>query len=150
MITHYIPHICYKCLCRVCGQLGCPHRPRHDKRCWACWRSHDFKPILDCNNFYFRQIKRFRYTRTHKKPEIRYIEKFSDGDIAQLLGEILRLLNSPIAPADDINCIKSNCLCLDCPAVSICKDRCNLCREWKGESPVKLCALRVKFMKGGC
>lgn len=152
MITHYIPHICYKCLCRVCGQLGCPHRPRQEKRCWSCWRSHDFKPILDCSNFYFRQVKKFRYKRiVHKKAQVRYIEKFSDGDIAQLLCEILRLLHSPVVPSEDINCIKSGCLCLDCPASSICKHRCELCRNWKGENPVRLCGVRTEFIqKGGC
>jgi len=81
----------------------------------------------------------------------RYIEKFSDGDIAQLLGEILRLLNSPIAPTEDINCIKSECLCLDCPAASICESRCKRCVDWRGQYPVKMCAVRVQFgkLKGG-
>lgn len=147
MITHFIPHICYKCLCRVCGQRGCPHRSRQEKRCWSCWRSHEYAPILDCNNFYFKQLHKYKVRRVHKAPKIRYIEKFSDGDIAQLLGEILRLLNSPMVPADDVNCIKSDCLCLSCPASQICKDRCTRCVNWRGESPVKLCAIRIQFEK---
>lgn len=102
MITYFIPHICYKCLCRVCGQRGCPHRFRQEKRCVSCWRSHEYRPILDCTNFYFRHFHKYKVRRVHKAPKIRYIEKFSDGDVAQLLGEILRLLNSPIAPTEDI------------------------------------------------
>ncbi len=147
MITHFIPHICYKCLCRVCGQRGCPHRARQEKRCWSCWRSHEYAPILDCNNFYFKQFHKYKVRRVHKAPKVRYIEKFSDGDIAQLLGEILRLLNSPMVLTDDVNCIKSDCLCLSCPASQICKDRCTRCVNWRGESPVKLCAIRIQFEK---
>lgn len=108
MITYFIPHICYKCLCRVCGQRGCPHRFRQEKRCVSCWRSHEYRPILDCTNFYFRHFHKYKVRRVHKAPKIRYIEKFSDGDIAQLLGEILRLLNSPIAPTEDINSLSLN------------------------------------------
>lgn len=151
MITYFIPHICYKCLCRVCGQRGCPHRFRQEKRCVSCWRSHEYRPILDCTNFYFMHFHKYKVRRVHKAPKIRYIEKFSDGDVAQLLGEILRLLNSPIAPTEDINCIKSECLCLDCPAASICESRCKRCVDWRGQYPVKMCAVRVQFgkLKGG-
>lgn len=146
MISHEINHSCYKCLCRVCGRAGCPHRPRSERRCQSCWRSHTFKPILDCDNFYFKHFHKYRIKRVHKAPEVRYIEKFSDGEIAQLLGEILRLLNSPLVPSEDINCIKSSCLCLNCP-VSFCNVRCNSCIKWRGESPVKLCAVRRIFEK---
>ena len=142
MITHFIPHICYKCLCRVCGQRGCPHRARQEKRCWSCWRSHEYAPILDCNNFYFKQFHKYKVRRVHKAPKVRYIEKFSDGDIAQLLGEILRLLNSPMVPTDDVNCIKSDCLCLSCPASQICKDRCKRCVNLRLSLPIMLYIVR--------
>lgn len=148
MLTHEINRECYKCLCRVCGQLGCPHRPRSERRCLSCWRCHVFSPILDCSNFYFRQVKKFRYLGiVHKKPKIQYIDRFSDGDIARLLTEILRLLHSPVVPTDDLNCVKSRCLCFDCPLGSSCKHRCSCCKSWKGESPVKLCAVRLQFSK---
>ena len=149
MLTHEIYSECYKCLCRICGQAGCPHRPRSERRCLSCWRSHDFSPILDCDNFYFKQLHKYKIKRVHKVPEVRYVEKFSDGEIAQLLGEILRLLKSPLVPSDDINCIKSGCLCLNCPASQLCNHRCVMCGDWRGHYPVKLCAVRLKHEKGG-
>lgn len=146
MITHEIPSICYHCLCRVCGQAGCPHRGYRRKRCNECWFSHDFKPILDCDNFYFKFFKRYKIRRIYSRPAVIYVDKTNSDDIRVMLTEILELLRSgsPSSPLTDINCIRQKCLCLKCGYYSTCKIRCELCVKYKGEHPVKLCGVKLQ------
>ena len=147
MITYSIEPICYKCICRVCGQLGCPHRRGEYKRCFLCMIRHDYSPILDCKNFYRREYPRFRVRRIYKKPSVRYVDKTNADDIRVMLTEILSLLGSGSAPEADVNCIRHSCLCLSCPLSSKCSERCKLCNEYKGQHPVKLCAQLVLYNK---
>lgn len=146
MIDYEIKHICYKCICRVCGQAACPHRNDRYKRCFHCWSTLNYAPILDCKNFYFRFFPRYRIKRVYSTPKIRYVDKTNADDIRVMLTEILTLLKSPQVQAD-INCIRNKCLCLDCPGWDRCDDKCNMCRNYKGEHPVKLCARRLMLMK---
>lgn len=143
MITTYIPPECYRCICRVCGQLGCPHRTRNVKRCAICWERHKLSPILDCKNFYRREFPRFRIVRKYKIPEIRYVDKTNADDIRVMLAEILRLLKSADSPVTDVNCLRHDCLCLKCSWFISCQDRCKLCTKYRGEHPVKLCAIKL-------
>ena len=151
MITYEIPRPCYRCLCRVCGQAGCPHwNYRYKKRCNDCWYNHDYRPILDCENFYFKFFKRYRIRRAYSRPKIRYVDKTNSDDIRVMLTEILELLRSgsPSSPITDVNCIRNKCLCLSCPYYSRCKVRCTQCREYKGEHPVRMCGLKLQRDRG--
>ncbi|GEM_PF-6221251 len=148
MITYEIPRPCYRCLCRVCGQAGCPHwNNLYRKRCNDCWYNHKYRPILDCENFYFKFFKRYRIRRICSRPKVRYVDKTNADDIRVMLKEILELLHSgsPSSPTTDVNCIKNNCLCLKCDYFARCDIRCKLCTEYKGESPVRMCG--VKYMR---
>ncbi|MCM1165877.1 MAG: hypothetical protein NC299_09740 [Lachnospiraceae bacterium] len=147
MITYEIPRPCYRCLCRVCGQAGCPHwNGRYRKRCNDCWYSHDFRPILDCENFYFKFFKRYRIRRVYRRPKVRYVDKTNADDIRVMLTEILELLRSgsSSSPMNDPNCIRHDCLCLRCAYFSMCKERCAFCTEYKGQHPVKMCGLKLQ------
>ena len=147
MITYEIPRLCYRCLCRVCGQAGCPHwNYRYKKRCNDCRYSHKFKPILDCENFYFKMFKRYRIRRVLARPSVRYVDRTNADDIRVMLTEILELLKSgsPSSPATDINCIRNNCLCLSCAYYSRCDIRCKLCKKFKGEHPVRMCGVKLQ------
>lgn len=148
MITYEIPRPCYRCLCRVCGQAGCPHwNYRYKKRCNDCWYNHKFRPILDCENFYFKMFKRYRIRRVYSRPKVRYVDKTNSDDLRVILTEILELLQSgsPSSPVTDVNCIRQNCLCLNCDYFSRCKIRCDLCRKYKGENPVIMCGLKLQL-----
>lgn len=145
MITYSIEPICYKCICRVCGQLGCPHRRGEYKRCFLCMIRHDYSPILDCKNFYRREYPKFRVYRVYRSPKIRYVDKTNSDDIRIMLTEILSLLKDGRSPSTDINCIRQRCLCLECPLFSSCSERCKLCEDFKGHHPVKMCAKLVLY-----
>ena len=153
MIGHSINHDCYKCLCRVCGAVGCPHKAhgypsRCAARCWTCFGDNKPHPILDCDFFYFKQLHKFRIRRIYRIPEIRYVDKTNADDIRVMLTEILRILNADGADAaPDVNCVRNNCICLSCPVKDRCSDRCSRCRDYKGQYPVKLCARRLQFLK---
>lgn len=144
MIKFDIAPECYKCICRVCGQLGCPHRTRKVKRCMLCLERNKRSPILDCMNFYRKEFPRFRVKRVYKIPDIRYVDKTNADDIRVMLSEILELLRSGESPRQDVNCIKNDCLCLHCSFFSSCKERCALCRDFKGQRPIKMCALKMQ------
>ena len=147
MITYEIPRPCYRCLCRVCGQAGCPHwNYRYKKRCNDCWYSHKFRPILDCENFYFKMFKRYRIRRVLARPAVRYIDRTNSDDIRVMLTEILELLKSgsESSPLTDVNCIRNNCLCLKCAYYSRCELRCKLCKNFKGEFPVRTCGVKLQ------
>lgn len=147
MITYEIPRPCYRCLCRVCGQAGCPHwNYRYKKRCTDCWYSHDFRPILDCENFYFKMFKRYRIRRVYSRPKVRYVDRTNSDDIRVMLTEILDLLKSgsPSSPVTDINCIRNKCLCLNCAYYSRCDIRCKQCSKYKGEYPVRMCGVKLQ------
>ena len=146
MISHEIPRECYRCLCRACGHAGCPHRDYIYKRCENCWYSHKFRPILDCENFYFKMFKRYKVRRVRSKPIIRYVDKTNADDIRVMLTEILTLLRSgsESSPVTDVNCVKHNCLCLSCNYFPNCKERCKICRSYRGQHPVKMCALKLQ------
>lgn len=145
MITGYIPPECYKCICRVCGQFVCPHRSFKKKRCLLCWETHQLRPILDCKNFYRKEFPKFRVVRRYRSPSIRYVDKTNSDDIRVMLSEILQLLRSGSAdsPLTDINCIKQRCICVNCAYFSSCDSRCKLCRSFRGEHPVSLCAVKL-------
>lgn len=143
MITSYIPPECYKCICRVCGQLGCPHRFGTVKRCVRCWEAAHYSPILDCKNFYRKEYPRFRILRRYRSPLIRYVDKTNADDIRVMLTEILHLLRSGSPQMTDVNCIKYDCLCLKCHYFADCQDKCKLCIKYKGQHPVKMCAVKV-------
>lgn len=149
MITYEIPQKCYRCLCRVCGQSGCPHRSNKYKRCAVCWFSHDFRPILDCENFYFKMFKRYKIRRIYSRPKVRYVDKTNADDIRVMLTEILSLLRSGSEnlPTTDINCIRQNCLCLSCLYFSKCTECCQLCTKYRGQHPVRLCGLKLQLDK---
>ena len=148
MITYYIPRPCYRCLCRVSGQAGCPHwNYRYKKRCNDCFYNHEYRPILDCENFYFKMFKRYRIRRKLARPAIRYVDKTNADDIRVMLTEILELLQSgsPGSPITDVNCIRNNCLCLKCAYYPRCDDRCKLCKKYKGEHPVSMCGRKLQL-----
>ncbi len=143
MITYEIPRPCYRCLCRACGQVGCPHRNYRYKRCYLCTIKHDFRPILDCENFYFEKTShRYKIRRVAIKPKIRYVDKTNADDIRIMLTEILKLLHSPNSPTTDVNCVKHGCLCLHCDYFPNCKIKCDLCKHYKGENPIKMCGVK--------
>ncbi len=149
MITYEIPRACYRCLCRACGEVGCPHRDYRYKRCYLCWRDHNYRPILDCENFYFKKIShRYKIRRIASNPKIRYIDKTNSDDIRIMLTEILMLLHNGNNPITDVNCIKNDCLCLHCDYFARCKISCDLCKSYKGEHPIKMCALKALRDKG--
>ena len=145
MITYEIPRQCYRCLCRACGQIGCPHRDYKYKRCQVCWSDHSFRPILDCENFYFKFFHKYRIRRIYKIPKVRYVDKTNSDDIRVMLTEILSLLQngSKTSPTTDVNCIRQECLCLSCEYFASCKDRCDMCKNYKGQYPVRLCAKKL-------
>lgn len=145
MITCYINPECRYCICRLCGQASCPHRTRNIKRCNLCWRNHDYRPILDCKNFYFKGYPKYKIVRVLKSPQVRYVDKTNADDIRVMLTEILELLRSGSSnsPITDVNCVRHNCLCLNCRYFSDCDKRCNLCTNYRGEHPVKLCAHKL-------
>lgn len=147
MITHEIPRECYRCLCRACGQIGCPHRDYKYKRCLVCWSTHKLRPILDCENFYFKFFHKYKIRRICKIPVVRYVDKTNADDIRVMLTEILELLRSGSSgsPMTDVNCIRHNCLCLNCAYYSSCDMRCSFCRNFKGENPVKLCGRKLQL-----
>ena len=145
MITFEIPRHCYRCLCRVCGQAGCPHwNGRYKKRCNDCWLSHSFKPILDCENFYFKFFKKYHIRRIFSKPKIRYVDKTNADDIRVMLSEIISLLKSGSSrsPLTDVNCIRHDCLCLRCSYFENCDIKCEYC-SYFGENPLRMCAIKV-------
>ena len=146
MITYEIPRQCYRCLCRVCGQIGCPHRDYKYKRCQICWYTHEFRPILDCMNFYFKFFHKYRIRRIYKIPKVRYVDKTNSDDIRVMLTEILSLLHSESesSPTTDVNCIRHQCLCLSCSYFSSCADRCVMCKDYKGQFPVRMCGLKTR------
>lgn len=149
MLTHEINHACYKCICRVCGQAGCPHRNGKYKRCVGCWQAHKFRPILDCANFYMALRPKYTIRRVHSKPKVRYVDKTNADDVRVMLTEILRILRPDSATATaDINCTRNKCICLTCPIGDRCKDRCCFCTKYKGQHPVRLCGRRRLIERG--
>lgn len=147
MITKEIPRSCYRCLCRVCGQAGCPHwNYRYRKRCQDCWFSHKFKPILDCENFYFKFFHKYKIKRVFSRPKIRYVDKTNADDLRVMLTEIRELLLSgyPKAPLSDVNCVRHNCLCLTCSYNTDCDIRCDRCSDFRGQNPVRLCGVKLQ------
>lgn len=147
MLSHGINKECYKCLCRVCGQAACPHRGYRYKRCFGvCVYYKEFRPILDCDNFYLYHFPKYRIKRVFKSPKIRYIDKTNADDIRVMLSEILSLLKPKSAAAiADVNCLRNECICLTCPLSHTCKERCDICIKYKGQHPVKLCAKQVQY-----
>lgn len=91
-------------------------------------------------------FKRYRIRRVLARPKVRYVDRTNADDIRVMLTEILELLKSgsPSSPVTDVNCIKNDCLCLKCDYFSRCKVRCDLCRKYKGENPVKMCGLKLQ------
>lgn len=150
MITREIPRPCYRCLCRACGQVGCPHRNYKYKRCRVCWSMHIFRPILDCENFYFKFFHKYKIVRIRKLPKVRYVDKTNSDDIRVMLTEILSLLQfgSKSSPLTDVNCIRQECLCLSCNYFSSCKDRCDIC-SFKGQFPVSFCGSKLQRDRRG-
>lgn len=149
MLTAEITHACYKCICRVCGQAGCPHRTNRYKRCVRCWEQHKCSPILDCKNFYLKYYPKYRIKRVYSKPKVRYVDKVNADDVRVMLAEILRILRPESATATaDVNCIRHNCICLTCPIADRCNERCLLCKDYKGQRPVWLCGRRVQVERG--
>lgn len=147
MITYEIPRPCYRCLCRVCGQAGCPHWNNvYRKRCQDCWFSHNFRPILDCENFYFKFFHKYKIKRVFSRPKVRYVDKTNADDLRVMLTEILGLLRSgaPTSPTTDVNCVRQNCLCLKCSHFERCDVRCNLCLDYRGQNPVIMCGLKLQ------
>ena len=146
MITHEIPRPCYRCLCRACGQSGCPHRNYKYKRCQVCWAMHCFRPILDCENFYFKFFHRYKIVRIRKIPKVRYVDKTNSDDIRVMLTEILSLLQSgsTASPLTDVNCIRQECLCLSCSYFPGCNDRCDICGDYKGQYLVFFCGSKLQ------
>ena len=150
MLVHEINHECYKCICRVCGQAGCPHRTGWYKRCVRCWENHKCSPILDCKNFYLKYFPKYRIKRIYKRPKIRYVDKTNADDVRIMLTEILRILRPESAVShSDINCVKNECICLSCPLSHACADRCGNCREYKGQYPVRMCGKRLQIAGKG-
>lgn len=146
MLTHEINPICYRCICRVCGQTGCPHRTNQYKRCMSCWENARYRPILDCQNFYLKCFPKYRVKRVLTRPKIRYVDKTNEDDIRVMLTEILRILRPESASAAaDVNCVRNNCICLSCPLADRCKDRCDLCKDYKGQIPVRMCGKRLQY-----
>lgn len=149
MLISEVNHVCYKCICRVCGQAGCPHRSGRYKRCVSCWQSQKFRPILDCANFYLALRPKFMIRRVYIKPKIRYIDKTNADDVRVMLSEILRILKPESASATaDVNCIRNKCICITCPISDRCNDRCLLCKQYKGQYPVRLCGRRRLIERG--
>jgi len=150
MITGKINPVCYKCICRACGQATCPHRDYKYKRCFGvCMRKKEYRPILDCKNFYLKCFPKYKIRRVYKRPQLRYVDKTNADDIRVMLSEILRLLRPESAAANaDINCIKHECICVKCPLSDKCMERCGLCKDYKGQNPVRLCARRAQFLRG--
>lgn len=151
MISHGINNNCYRCLCRVCGAAECPHKligypNRCSARCWFRKSGFDPHPILDCDFFYFKVFHKYRIRRIYKIPEVRYVDKTNADDIRVMLTDILNLLKSSAAPAD-VNCVRHQCICLNCPVSDYCDDRCNFCKSYKGEYPVKLCGRRLQLLR---
>ena len=147
MITYEIPRPCYRCLCRVCGQVGCPHWSYiFRKRCNDCWFHHDFRPILDCENFYFKFFHKYKIRRVFTRPEVIYVDKTNADDLRVMLTEILTILRSGslTSPVSDVNCIRHKCLCLSCNYHEHCSDRCDNCRDYRGQHPVKMCGLKMQ------
>ena len=147
MITYEIPRPCYRCLCRVCGQAGCPHWNNiYRKRCQDCWFSHNFRPILDCENFYFKFFHKYKIKRVFSRPKVRYVDKTNADDLRVMLTEILGLLRSgaPTSPTTDVNCVRQNCLCLKCSYFERCDIRCELCRDYRGQNPISMCGLKLQ------
>lgn len=140
MLTHGVNRECYRCICRVCGQAGCPHRGYQYRRCYGvCVLGGKFRPILDCANFYLRQFPKYRIKRVYKSPQIRYVDKTNADDIRVMLTEILQALK-PNGITTDVNCVRHDCLCLKCPlAATKCDVHCKLCQDYKGQHPVKMC-----------
>lgn len=81
---------------------------------------------------------------------MRYVDKTNVDDIRVMLTEILSLLESGsrTSPVTDVNCIRQDCLCLRCSYFSTCNFRCDLCRDYRGQNPVKLCGLKLQRDKG--
>lgn len=151
MITGYIPRECQYCICRLCGQAACPHRPRPIKRCNLCWSAHELRPIHDCRNFYFKWYHRYTVVRRYKSPRIRYVDKTNADDLRVMLTEILQLLRTgDQIVRSDVNCVRHNCLCIRCDYFSSCSDRCKLCINFRGEHPISMCAVKVLRDKPGC
>lgn len=147
MITYEIPRPCYRCLCRVCGQAGCPHWSNlYRKRCQDCWYTHNFSPILDCENFYFKFFPKYKIRRVFSRPKVRYVDKTNADDLRVMLTEILELLRSgsEASPVTDVNCVRQNCLCLSCDYYSRCDFRCDLCRDFRGQNPVRICGVKLQ------
>lgn len=140
MLTHGVNHECYKCICRVCGQASCPHRGGEYKRCFSICYVKPFvkRPILDCANFYLQYFPKYRIKRVYKSPQIRYVDKTNADDIRVMLTEILQALK-PNGITADVNCVRHDCLCLKCPLADRCNVRCRLCKNYKGQHPVKMC-----------
>ncbi len=141
MIGHGVNKYCYRCLCRVCGGVGCPHKAigyanRCIARCFA--KGFNPRPILDCDFFYFCCAHKYRIKRVYKSPQIRYVDKTNADDIRVMLTEILQVLK-PNGIAADVNCVRGDCLCLKCPMIDKCDKRCKLCKDYKGQHPVKMC-----------
>ena len=151
MVTHKINPVCYRCICRVCGQRGCPHRPNNYKRCFGvCIANCEFRPIIDCKNFYLKQFPKYRIRRVYSRPKVRYIDKTNADDTRVMLTEILRILRAGTSPVmADVNCVRNRCICLTCPLADRCEDKCKQCKEYKGQNPVKLCAQLAMINKMG-
>lgn len=149
MIAHGVNKICYRCICRVCGQAGCPHRKNRYKRCYICVTSQQFKPILDCDNFYLKYFPKYRIKRIYCKPAVRYVDKINADDIRVMLSEILGLLKSGGSTSvNDVNCVRNHCICITCPVYATCKERCKICRDFRGQFPVRMCGKRLQIERG--
>lgn len=146
MIAHGINKVCYRCICRVCGQAGCPHRYYRYKRCFKCFQYQDYKPIIDCDNFYLKCFPKYRIKRIYSKPEVRYVDRTNADDIRVMLSEILGLLKSGgNSSVNDVNCVRNHCICITCPIHTKCQDRCKLCCDYKGQRPVRMCGKRLQI-----
>lgn len=91
-------------------------------------------------------FKRYRIRRKLARPAVRYVDRTNADDIRLMLTEVLALLKSgsPDSPTTDINCIRNNCLCLNCAYYSRCDIRCKLCNKYKGEYPVRMCGVKLQ------
>ena len=150
MMTSKMNPVCYRCICRVCGQAACPHRGYKYKRCWGvCVANKEYRPILDCKNFYLQCFPKYRIKRVYKRPRVRYVDKTNADDVRIMLTKILNILEPEGAAANaDINCIKHECICVNCPLSDRCMERCDLCKDYKGQNPVRLCARRIQHLRG--
>lgn len=140
MMTQRINPVCYRCICRVCGQVGCPHRSDRRHRCQICMENNRLRPIIDCENFYFHFFKKYKVRRVFRKPSIKYVDRFNNNEVCIMLAEILRILKSDLVPGEDVNCVKYKCLCLRCAKAGICSIKCKNCKDYKGSAPVIRCA----------